>query len=249
MQIIRWAAAAQIIAGNDVALPANAPRLSAVIGAEITRPSQGLAAHLAAAVIAGVADHAAALVAGGVVDHAAALVIDGVTTHLTADVVTAMGAYLDDEVVDAILNHPVHAHDLLIAAGVSGEDVGASVGGGVANDIQCATLHTISGGVGTGGVQDLAAAQEHEDGANPLDHADHAAALAHVANAALAHVAGAVVGHLNGAAVAHLGADPIVAVPTVTFVDRDTVNLDVNFEVGDLLTLIYQEVGDRIPVS
>lgn len=246
MQTIRWANSALILAGADVTLPTTAPRLATVLGAEITRPAQGLANHLAAAVIAGVADHGMAAVALGVTQHLAAAVIAGVTTHLAADVATAMGLHLDDEVVDAILNHPVHAHDLLVAAALSVEDFGASGAG--ANDVESVIGQTVPGNQVAGGVQNNAAAQAHAAGANPLDHAAHAAALAHVAGAVVAHVAGADVVHTNGVAVEHLGASPIQAV-TATFKDRDTVTLNQNLLVGDLLTLVYLEVGDRIPVS
>lgn len=248
MQIIRWANPALIIAGNDVTLPVTAPRLATVLGAEITRPSQGLADHLAAAVILGIADHGMGPVALGVTEHLAAAVINAITTHTAAEMATAMGSHQDTEVVDAILNHPVHAHDLLIQAVVSAEDFGASGVG--SNDIQSAGNQTIPGNAGTGGVQNIGAAQAHADGANPLNHVDNTAALAHVESGnPVPHVDGIDVPHLDGVAVAHLGDNPVVAVATVTFVDADTVNLNVNLNAGDLLTLRYLEVGDAIPVS
>lgn len=43
-------------------------------------------------------------------------------------------------------------------------------------------------------------------------------------------------------------ADPVeAAVPTM--VDEDTISLDVNTLLGDILTLEYIEVGERVPVS
>jgi len=188
-------------------------------------------------------------VALGVTEHLAALVIAGVTTHLTADVVTAMGSHLDDEIVDAILNHPVHNHDLLMdvdGGGAPIEAFGASAA--AAANIQSATGQLIGGASADGGVQNNAAAQAHAVGTNPVTHLTGALALAHVAGAAAGHVAGAAVTHGNGVPVAHVGASPVVAA-VATKVDADTITLDVNLNVGDLLSLYYTEVGDRIEVS
>ena len=63
------------------------------------------------------------------------------------------------------------------------------------------------------------------------------------------------VAEINGAGHLAVGAggglepaDPVVAaVPTM--VDEDTITLDVNTELGDILTLDYIEVGARVPVS
>jgi len=186
-----------------------------------------------------------AVVALGVTEHLPAAVIAALTTHLTADVAAAVDDHTDAQVVDAILNHPVHSHPLLIQAVVSGEDFGASGVG--SNDIQSATGQTVVGGGGTGGVQDNAAVQAHADGANPLVHAG--TALAHVVSATdVAHVAGAAMVHGNGVAVAHTGASPVVGANALK-VDADTITLDVNLNAGDLLTLVYTEVGHLISVS
>lgn len=245
MQIIRWANPALIVSGANVTLPTTAPRLGTVIGAEITRLSQGLANHPAASVIAGVAAHAMADVALGVTQHLPAAVIAALTTHLAAAVQAAIVEHTDGEVVGAILNHPVHAHDLLIAAGASLEDFGASGAG--SNDIQAFTAQTVPGNNVAGGIQNNAVAQAHADGAAPLVHT--ATPLAHVASGnPVAHVAGAALVHQDGVPVAHVGASPIQAA-TATRVDADHITLNVNLNAGDLLTLVYTEVGDRIAVS
>jgi len=245
MERIRWANPVQILLGANVTLPVTAPRLCTVVSASITRLSTGLADHLAAAVILGVVDHPMANVALGVTQHLPAAVIAALTTHLAADVAAAVVLHTDDAVVDAILDHPVHSHPLLIQAVVSGEDFGASGVG--SNDIQSATGQTIVGAGGTGGVQNNAAVQAHAVGANPLVHT--ATPLAHVVSATdVAHVAGNPMVHGNGIAVPHLGASPVVGA-NATKVDADTVTLDVNLNAGDLLTLVYTEVGHLISVS
>jgi len=72
----------------------------------------------------------------------------------------------------------------------------------------------------------------------PVTHPGAVDALA----AAQAHAAGA-------AAVAHAGgADPVVAAVPTRLTTR-TISLDVNTLVGDLLTLFYLEVGERVLVS
>ena len=185
----------------------------------------------------------------GVTQHLAAAVIAGVTTHLAAAVAAAMGAHLDDEVVDAILDHPVHHHPLLIdvdGGGAPIEAFGASAAG--AANIQSATGQLVDGAGADGGVGNILAAQAHADGANPVTHDTSTAPLAHVAGAAVAHVAGAAVVHGNGIAVPHTGASPVVAA-VATKVDADTFTLDVNLEAGDLMTFLYHEVGDLIAVS
>jgi len=247
MKSIRWVTGA-IATPNNVALPVTAPRLGTVIGAQITRPAAGLANHPAATVILGIDDHAMADVALGVTQHLAAAVIAALTTHLAADVAAAMVVHTDDEVVDAILDHPVHNHDLLVFAGAGGapaEAFGASAAS--AANIQSVTGQTVNGADADGGVQNNAAAQAHANGANPLVHT--CLALVHVVSAVdVAHVAGAAVVHADGIDVPHVGGDPVVAA-VATRVDADNVSLDVNLLVGDLLSLVYQEVGDRVAVS
>lgn len=247
MKMIRWVPGA-IVSPNNITLPVTAPRLCTVIGAEITRPAVGLADHPAATVITGVADHAMADVALGVTQHLAAAVIATLTTHLAADVAAAMVVHTDDEVVDAILDHPVHNHPLLMdvdGGGAPIEAFGASAAG--AANIQSATGQLVNGNDADGGVQNSLAAQAHADGANPLVHT--CLPLVHVVSAVdLAHVAGAALVHGDGVAVEHVGANPVVGA-TATKADADTISLNVNTLVGDLLTLIYTEVGDRISVS
>jgi len=52
----------------------------------------------------------------------------------------------------------------------------------------------------------------------------------------------------NAAAMAHAGASPVVTA-TPTKVDENTITLNVNTALGDLLTLSYVQVGERVKVS
>lgn len=249
MKMIRWVPGI-VPALTSFGIPATAPKiaLGGILGAEITRPSAGLANHPAATVILGVTDHPMADVALGVTQHLAAAVIAGVTTHLAAAVAAAMGAHPAADIVGAIAAHAVHHHPLLVSAGGAGapaEAFGASAPG--AANIQSATGQLIPGNAVGGGVQNNLAAQQHLVGANPVDH-HTAGALAHVAGADVAHVAGAVVAHVAGVAVPHVGANPVVAATAVR-VDADHITLSVPTQVADLVTLTYIEVGERVPVS
>jgi len=189
-----------------------------------------------------------AVVALGVTQHTAAVVIAALTTHTAADIAAAIVVHTDDEVVDAIADHAVHSHDLLVFAGAGGapaEAFGASAP--TAANIQSATGQTVNGADADGGVQNNGAAQAHADGANPLVHTS--AALVHVVSAVdVAHVAGAAAVHADGIPVPHVGGDPVVGA-TAIMVDADNISLNVDTLVGDLLTLVYQEVGDRVAVS
>jgi len=244
MKIIRWVPGA-VVSPNTITIPAAAPRICTVVSSEITRPASGLADHPAATVITGVADHPGAGIALGVIDHPAANVIAGVTTHLAAAVAASMALHTDDQVVAAIANHVAHAHPLLIQAVASVEAYGAS-GVGTA-DIESLTGQTIAGAAGTGGVQNSLAAQAHTAGATAVDNSG-AGVLAHVAAAALAHGDGADLAHVAGADVPHVGATPVVAA-TPTKLTAAAISLSVNTLVGDLLTLIYREVGESVDTS
>ena len=233
-----------IVSPNALTLPVTAPGIDAVVSAQIIRPAAGLEDHPAAGVILGVTDHAMAGVATGLGDHPAADVILGVIDHAAADFATAYGVHTDDIVVDAILNHPVHAHTLVVQAVAVVEAFGAS-GVGTA-DIESLTGQTIAG-AGATGIQDSAAVQAHADGANPVTHGG-ALALAHAAGALLAHVAGAALAHVAGADLAHTSITPVVAaVPTR--ISTRTFSLSVDTLTGDLVSLVYLEVGERMAVS
>ena len=247
MRMIRWVPPATG-AGAAITIPAAAPGIDTPLGAEIIRPSAGLIAHPAATVIQGVTNHGMAAVALGVTQHLAAAVIAGVTTHLAAAVAAAVGAHPGADIVGAIASHAVHMHPLLVSAGGAGapaEAFGASAPG--AANIQSATGQLIPGAAVGGGVQNNAAVQAHLVGAAAVNHAG-AGALAHVAGAAVVHVAGAAVAHVAGAAVPHVGASPVVAALITAFTTR-TIRLNANTLLGDLLTLAYLEVGERIAVS
>lgn len=92
---------------------------------------------------------------------------------------------------------------------------------------------------------ELPALTDHDD--NPTYHSNHA--QADIVAAIADHNA---VSHGPGSsAVAHgsgVGSDPsVAAVPTM--VDEETITLDVDTLLGDILTLDYIEVGERVPVS
>ena len=119
------------------------------------------------------------------------------------------------DVVAALASHAVHAHDLVFGAAQASAVTSAV--GGPPGALGAAAAATVAGG-GATGVQNLAAAQAHADGAAPVAHG------------------------------ANVGASPVVAaVPTM--LTTRTLSLDVNTALGDLLTLAYREVGERVLVS
>ena len=136
--------------------------------------------------------------------------------------------------------HAAHAHDL-ISQGVAGA-VGVAIGWDAVapiaqlEDAGAAALHTLAGG-GATGVQDFAIPAHVVT--QPDDHAA-ADIVAAVDDHATADVALALADHL--------GADPIVAAVPTRITTR-TFSLDVNTLVGDLLTINYLEVGERVLVS
>jgi hypothetical protein len=122
-------------------------------------------------------------------------------------------------VVAAIANHAVHAHDL----------VSQGLGGAVANALGLPA--------GLNVLNDAGAAALHTvPGAGATGVQNNAAAQAHAATAvAVAH--GAVI-----------PANPVVAaVPTK--VTGRTFSLDVNTLLGDLLTISFREMGERVATS
>jgi len=145
--------------------------------------------------------------------------------HTQAEVIDAIAVHAQALIAGALLDHPVHNHDL-VSQGLGGgvtNALGLDAGLTAIEDAGGVATHTVPGG-GATGVQDNAAAQAHAAGAAP-------------------------VGHLVGAnPLAHVGDDPIVAaVPTR--ISTRTFSLDVNTLVGDLVTLNYLEVGERVLVS
>jgi len=236
--------------GGNITIPTPAPDIDAVVAAEITRlpTALGVGDHPAVDVVASFGDHTQAQVAACFGNHTQAQVVAAFADHPQANVVAGVGNHTQAEVVGAIADHPDHAHDLLVAVGAAAEPYGAS-GVGVA-DLESITGQTVPGGLGTGGVQDNAAAQVHAAGAAAIVHAaganvDHAVGIAvpHVGGADLAHIAGADLAH--GAA-----ADPVVAVAAVVKSTTRIVTFTaVNVLDGDLVTLVYQEVGEVVHAS
>jgi len=237
--------------GGNITIPVPAPDIDLVVAAEITRlpTAMGVADHAAAAVAASFGNHTDAQVVASFQDHPQADVIAGFADHPAANVIGGVGDHAAATVVAAIADHAVHAHDLLVVVGVVAEAYGAS-GAGVA-DLESVTGQTVVGGSAVnGGVQDNAAAQAHAGSTTDLGHVagadcDHAVGVPveHVGVADLAHAAGAALAH--GAA-----ADPVVAVAAVV---RSTTRIvtftAVNIVLGDLVTLVYFEVGERVSTS
>ena len=140
----------------------------------------------------------------------------------------------------AVADHADHAHDIISqGTGLApvvpiGWDV---IPPGQLEDAGAAALHTFAGG-GATGIQDAAIAAHAVT--QPDDHApaDIAAALIHNA----ADVAAALIDHAtSGVTVA------VAAVPTRIGVR--IIQLDVPTQLGDLVTLAYNEVGERVLVS
>lgn len=149
------------------------------------------------------------------------------TDHLAAAVAAALADHPQADIAGALANHPVHAHDLIsqgTAAPPAGGAYGLGAGLNALEDGAVAAAHTVPG-AGATGVQNNAAAQAHGNGAAPVGHAAGAGVLAH------------------GAAV-----NPVVAAVPTRLSTR-TISLDVNSQLGDILTLAYLEVGERVLVS
>ncbi|MBA7708018.1 hypothetical protein ES703_116905 [subsurface metagenome] len=139
--------------------------------------------------------------------------------HTQGEVCDAILDHTQALIVDAILDHPVHQHDMTMV-------VPAGAGAVVTAPAAPGPIEQVGGPVTHPAAVDLnAAAQAHVVGANP-------------------------VGHLVGAnPLAHAGGNPVVVVTAVIRITARTFTLDVATLVGDLLTLNYQEVGERVLVS
>jgi hypothetical protein len=140
----------------------------------------------------------------------------------------------------AVDPHADHPHDIAVGAAVVAAPYGAS--GVAANDIVDGAGALIPGG-GATGVQDYLGAAIPHAVTQPDDHpaADIAAALIHNG----ADIAAALIDHANS------GITPVVpgAPYDVTRLSTRTFSLNVDTELGDLLTLAYLEVGERVLVS
>ena len=252
MRRIQFAPGA-IGAGNNITIPTAAPDIDTVLFAEITRLPTALGSgnHLAADVVNSFGNHTQAQVVACFQNHTQAQVIAAFNDHPQADVAAGVANHTEAQVVACIADHPVHAHDLGVIVGVVAalEQYGAVGAGGTG--MTATTGATILGGDPlTGGVMDIAAAQGHAVSGTDLTHgaganADHTANenVPHVGVGDLAHVAGAVLAH--GAA-----ADPVVAVAAVVRATTRIVTFTaVAILDGDLVTLVYEEVGQRVSVS
>jgi len=235
-----------IVTPNIITIIVGTPDIDAVVAAEIERMPVAMADHPAADIVAGVANHTGANILAAVADHPDAQVLAAIADHSAILLAAAFGNHTQAQVVAAVADHAVHAHDLEVETGAAVEAFGAA-GLGTAHLIS-ASGQTIPGGVGATGIQDNAAVQVHAAGA----------AIAHVAGADVAHVAGAAamahiaggapVVHGAGAAVGHVGASPVVAAVPTRLSTR-TISLDVDTLLGDVVTLYYLAVGERIAVS
>jgi len=234
-------------AGDAITLTTGIPDIDAVIAAEIERLPVAMAAHPAADIVGGVANHTGANILAAIADHPDAAVLAAIADHSAILMAAAFGNHTMAQVVAAVADHAVHAHDLEVETGASVEAFGAA-GLGTAHLIS-ASGQTIPGGVGATGIQDIAAAQAHAGGGAPIAHAA-GANVGHVAGAtAMPHLAGgAPVVHGAGAVVGHVGASPVVAAIPARASTR-TITLDVNTLLGDVLTLYYLAVGERIATS
>jgi len=136
--------------------------------------------------------------------------------------------------------HADHAHDL-ISQGVGGA-VGVALGWDAVapitqlEDAGAVAAHTLAGG-GATGVQDQNIPAHVVTQPNNHLPADIVAAVDD-------HPAADIAAGLAD----HVGADPVVAAVPTRLTTR-TFSLDVNTLVGDILTLAYLEVGERIAVS
>lgn len=233
-------------AGDAITITTGSPDIDAVIAAEIERLPTALAAHPAADIVAGLGNHSGANILAAIADHADAEVLAAVADHSAVLLAACFADHTMANVVGAIANHAVHAHDLQVQAGAAVEAFGAT-GAGVANLVS-ASGQTIPGGVGATGIQNYTT-PAHAAGGAPIAHGV-AADLAHAAGAnPVAHGAGgAPVVHGAGAAVTHAAATPVVAA-TPTIDTTRTITLNVDTLLGDVLTLFYLAVGERVPAS
>ena len=232
-------------AGDDIALPAGAPDIDAVVAASIERLPTALANHGAAAIVAALIAHPAADVRDALADHAAADILGAVANHSAALLAASVADHTQTNVVNAIADHAVHAHEIEIALVAVGDTYGAVAGG---------TAHIVAGavnlipGAGATGIQNYTT-PAHAVGVGPMVHGG-AADLAHVAggNPAAHGVGINPMAHAAGAAVAHVAADPAQAADPTRVNTRDF-ELDVDTLLGDALTLYYLGVGERVPAS
>ena len=157
----------------------------------------------------------------GVPNHAAlAHAGAAVDAHAGAAVDAHAGAAVAAHVFTQPNDHAVHLHDLLLE--IVADDVANRVNTALGPPVtfgRPAAGATITSVQATRGVQNNAAAQAHA-GAAVADHAI-------VAHGALTE------------------ASPVVAA-VATRVDADTITLDVNTTLGDLLTLTYEVLGARV---
>jgi len=236
-------------AGDVITIPVPLPGIAAVVAATITRLplTLGSGDHTAANTLNCFGNHTQAEVVACFDDHTLLNVVAAFADHAMADVAAGVGNHTQAEVVATIADHADHAHDLLVAVGIVAEAYGATGAGNA--DLGSVTGQTIAGGSAVnGGVQENAAAQGHTVSATDLTHVA-GVNVDHVAGANVPHVGVADLAHVAGAALAHgAAADPVVAaVPTIS--TARAITLSVDTVLGDLLTLVYKEVGELVPIS
>jgi len=233
--------------GDPITITTGVPDIDAVIASEIERIPVALADHPAADIVAALNDHTGANVRDALADHDAADIVAALADHSAILLSACFDNHTQAEIVNAIADHAVHAHDLQVQAGASVEAFGAT-GAGVAN-LMSASGQTIPGGVGATGIQ-VYATPAHAAGVGPVVHGG-VADLAHAVGATPPpHTAG--VNPMAHTATAtdfsHTGADPVVAATPTKSTTR-IITLNVDTLLGDILTLYYLAVGERVPAS
>jgi len=240
--------------GNNITIPAAAPDIDAVLVAEITRMSlaQGNAVHTDANVALAFADHAPGVVAACLQDHPTVDIANAFADHTGANVALGVVAHTQANVIACMIDHPVHAHDLgvIVGAVLAGEEYGAAGAGGTGMQATGGPQTILGGDPLTGGVLNNAAAQAHVVSGTDLAHGA-GADVVHGAGANVPHVGVADLAHGAGNPLVHgAAADPVVAVPALTkFSTRIVRFTAVNILDGDLVTLVYQEVGEVVHAS
>ena len=207
---------ADIAAGNDIDLPSGAAYIDEIVSAQLMRTRAGLA----------IADHGAADIVASVDDHPQAEVATALADHGAADIVASVDDHEQVEVVDALADHTLDTQQALDGA------VTNALGHDATPELETAAAAN---------VEIAGAISDHAAGVNPVSHSETAVDVGHAAGAdAVSHSETAVdVDHTVA------GSDNVV-VTTATKVDGNTIELDEDFEEGDLLLVSYVQLGSRL---